>query len=354
MRNIFFCCCFLALAVSATGQDSAGLSFSGYAEAYYQFDFNKPPDNNRPVFFYSHNRHNEFTINLAYLKANYSATRVRANLAFGAGTYMNANYAAEPGVLKNIVEANAGVKISRHKNWWVDAGILPSHIGFESAVSKDCWTVTRSMLADNSPYFEAGAKITYITDDGKWLISGMALNGWQRITRLSGNTMMSWGTQLQYKPSQKVLINYSTFLGTDKPDSTRQLRFFHNLYGIFSVTDKLGLITGFDIGREERLTGGSNTWLSPVSIIKYSFNNKWAVAARAEYYSDKKNIIISTGFPNGFQTSGYSLNIDHSPFSNVLLRVEIRNLHGRNAVFNRHNATVNNNTSVAASLSASF
>ena len=29
-------------------------------------------------------------------------------IALAAGTYMNANYAAEPGVLKNIYEANAG------------------------------------------------------------------------------------------------------------------------------------------------------------------------------------------------------------------------------------------------------
>ncbi|MDX2048192.1 MAG: porin, partial [Chitinophagaceae bacterium] len=45
-----------------SAQDSAKilLSFSAYAEVYYQYDFNKPADNNRPGFVYSHNRHNEF------------------------------------------------------------------------------------------------------------------------------------------------------------------------------------------------------------------------------------------------------------------------------------------------------
>ena len=172
----------LFIGTNIIAQDSTGvLTISGYAEAYYQYDFNKPADNNRPGFIYSHNRHNEFNLNLGFVKANYAAERVRANLALGAGTYMNANYAAEPGVLKNIVEANVGIKISKKKNVWIDAGIMPSHIGFESAVSKDCWTITRSILAENSPYFEAGAKISYTTDDGKWLLSGMALNGWQRI-----------------------------------------------------------------------------------------------------------------------------------------------------------------------------
>ncbi|HRF17352.1 MAG TPA: outer membrane beta-barrel protein, partial [Chitinophagaceae bacterium] len=169
--------------ISLAAQDSTvNLTLSGYAEAYYTYDFNKPADNNRPGFIYSHNRHNEFNLNLGFLRVNYTAERVRANIALAAGTYMNANYAAEPGVLKNVFEANASIKISKKKNLWIDAGIMPSHIGFESAVSKDCWNLTRSILADNTPYFEAGAKISYTTDDGKWFFSGMALNGWQRIT----------------------------------------------------------------------------------------------------------------------------------------------------------------------------
>jgi len=31
---------------------------------------------------------------------------MRANFALGAGTYINASYAAEPGVLKNVYEAD--------------------------------------------------------------------------------------------------------------------------------------------------------------------------------------------------------------------------------------------------------
>lgn len=105
------------LALQLKAQDSTGsLTISGYAEAYYQYDFNQPADNNRPGFIYSHNRHNEFNLNLGFIKANYSAARVRANMALGTGTYMNANYAAEPGVLKNILEANVGIKISKQKS----------------------------------------------------------------------------------------------------------------------------------------------------------------------------------------------------------------------------------------------
>lgn len=84
---------------------------------------------------------------------------------------MNANYVAEPGILKNIYEANIGVKLSRKYDLWLDVGIIPSHIGSESAVSKDCYTLTRSIAAENSPYFETRAKLTYITQSRKWLAS---------------------------------------------------------------------------------------------------------------------------------------------------------------------------------------
>lgn len=342
--------------VQAQEEQKPAITWNGYIEAYYQYDFNKPGDHNRPAFIYSHNRHNEFSLNLGFVKGSYASERVRANLAIAAGTYMNANYSAEPGVLKNIYEANAGIKISKKKNIWVDAGIFSSHIGFESAISKDCWTLTRGILADNSPYFEAGVKVTYTTNNGKWTLSALALNGWQRITRVNGNSLMSWGTQVQIKPNDNVLLNYSTFIGTDKPDSARLMRIFHNFYGIFNLTSKLGLTIGFDIGTEEKtVTGsGNNTWYTPVGILRYSFNSKWAIAARVEYYNDKNGVIIPTGTSNGFQTTGYSFNIDHSPFKNVLIRLEARSFSSRDRIFAKGNNSVKDNSFISSSIAVSF
>jgi len=351
--------CSLLITTQAMAQDSLPkkenpLAISGYVEAYYQYDFNKPADHSRPGFIYSHNRHNEFNLNLGFLKASYNMDRARANLAFAAGTYVNANYSAEPGVLKNIYEANAGIRLSKQKQLWLDAGIFGSHIGFESAASKDCWTLTRSLLAENSPYYEAGAKLTYSTGNSKWLFSLLALNGWQRIQKVNGNSMMSWGSQLQYKPTANVLLNYSTFIGTDKPDSSRQLRVFHNLYGIITLSDKLGLTVGFDIGTEEKNGGGVNTWYSPVGILRYSFSDKWAVAARGEYYCDKNGVIISTTTTNGFRVAGYSLNLDYAPVVNLLARIELRQLQGRDQVFMKEENTTRSNSFITGSLAVSF
>ncbi len=338
-------------------EENKPFKVTGYAELYYQFDANNPENNSRPSFVYSHNRNNEVNLNLGFIKANYENEKVRVNLALATGTYMNANYAAEPGVLKNIYEANIGVKISKSKNLWIDAGILPSHIGFESAVSKDCPTLTRSMPADNSPYFESGAKVSYTSDNGKWFISGLVLNGWQRIQRADGNSTAAFGHQLTYKPSDKITLNSSSFIGNDKPDSLKQMRYFHNLYGIFQLTDKFALTTGFDIGAEQKAKGSEqyNVWYSPVIIAKYIPTEKLSFAARGEYYSDKNGAVIATGTENGFQTFGYSLNTDYWILPNLVWRTEIKNLNSKDNVFlNRDNIFRKNNFSAVTSLAVSF
>ncbi|MBP9790867.1 MAG: porin [Bacteroidia bacterium] len=332
------------------------LSFSGYLETYYLYDFGNPADHNRPGFVYSHNRHNEVNINLGYIKAAYEKDNVRANLALMSGTYSNANLAAEPGVLKNIYEGNIGVKVSKKSNLWIDAGIFSSHIGFESAVSKDCWTLTRSILADNSPYYESGVKLSYTSPNEKWFISGLFLNGWQRIQRVDYNNTPAFGTQFTFKPNKKITLNSSSFVGNDKPDSTKQMRYFHNLYGIVKLNDKLAFTAGFDFGAEQNSKGSSdyNTWYSPVLILRLSPNSKNSFAARIEYYEDINGVIINTGTPNGFKTMGYSLNYDHAISDNAMWRIEGKSYTSKDEIFLKDDAPTNSNFSITTSLAVSF
>lgn len=332
------------------------LKFSGYIETYYSYDFNEPASNTRPSFIYSHNRHNEVALNLGFIKANYDNGNVRANLALMAGSYANANLSAESGTLKNIYEANAGIKLSQKHNLWIDAGIFASHIGFESAIGKDCWTLTRSILADNSPYYESGAKLSYTSPSGKWFVSGLVLNGWQRIQRADGNKTLAFGHQVTFKPNSKITLNSSSFIGNDKPNLEKRMRYFHNLFGQFQITEKFGLIAGFDIGAEQSAKGSKsyNCWYAPVAIAKYSVSQKASLSVRAEYYADKKGVIITTTTPNGFKTYGYSLNFDYNIYNNVVWRIEARRLDSSDAIFTRSDGNVSNNTFLTTALAISF
>jgi hypothetical protein len=332
------------------------LIISGYLETYYVYDFGNPADHNRPDFLYSFNRHNEVDLNFGYIMAEYDNDKVRGKLALMTGTYANANLSAEPGVLKNIFEANAGVKISKDKNVWVDAGIFGSHIGFESAVGADCWNMTRSILAENSPYFLSGAKISYTSDDEKWFLSGLLLNGWQRIQRVEDNQTPAFGHQLTFTPNEKITLNSSSFIGSDTPDSSRQMRYFHNFYGVFQLSESFGLIAGFDIGMQQDAPESDtyHSWYSPVMIAKYDLSEKLSLAGRLEFYSDENGVIISTGTPNGFQTLGYSVNLDYAVTENALWRLEARSLNSEDMIFMSDNAPTDSNFFLGSSLSLRF
>lgn len=350
---------FSLISCCATGQTDSlqySLKISGYIEPYFAYDFGNPSNHQRPGFIYSFNRHNEVNLNLGFVKAAYQTDKVRSNLALMSGTYTNANLAAEPGVLKNIFEANAGVKISRSKNVWLDAGIFSSHIGFESAVGKDCWNVTRSILADNSPYYESGAKLSYTSNNEHWFLSGLILNGWQSIQRVNGNNTPAFGHQISYKPNSKFSINSSSFIGSDTPDSVGQMRYFHNLYSQWQLHKKLGIITGFDIGAQQKSKGSNdyNIWYAPVLIVKVSAAKNISIAGRAEYYRDAHNVIINTATLNGFQTFGYSLNLDYSISDNAMWRIEARAFSSKDEIFMLDNKPSRNNYFVTTSLAISF
>jgi hypothetical protein len=349
----------LLTAACAAAQDAKPqlFTFGGYLETYYNYDFNQPYNNTAPSFLYNFNRINEVNLNLGYLKASYNSDMVRSNLTLGVGTYMNANYTEVPGALKNIYEADIGVKLSTKNNFWLDAGILPSHIGWETATGMDDPTLSRSMAADNSPYYEAGARLSYTTANGHWYLSAMLLNGWQRIERADGNTTPAFGTQITFTPSSKITLNSSTFIGNDKPDSVRKMRYFHDLYGIFQLSERWSATAGFDIGIEQKAKGSSdfNTWSTAALILRYAITAKTAIALRVEYYDDKNQVIVVTDTPNGFNTWGCSAGIDYNVLKNLLWRIELRSLNSQDDVFvDNNNKTVAQDVELTTSLAFRF
>lgn len=326
------------------GQDSTTINFSGYTELYYSFDFDKPATKEKPFFIYNHKRHNEVNLNLAYAKVNYAATKVRANVALMAGNYAQYNLAAEPELLRFVYEANIGVKLSQKHNLWLDAGIMPSHIGFESAVGADCWTASRSMLAENSPYFEAGVKLTSTNKKENFFVSVLLLNGWQRIQKPAGINKPSFGLQLNYKPKENITLNYSNFIGTDKPDTLHAVRTYHNLYAIYQINKAWGITAGFDIGSDKNASKQYAVWYSPVVIVRNSLNSKSYINLRAEYFNDKKQVLLQTNTINGFQNLGLSINYDYAVTKNTLVRIEGKGYFSKDKIYKEQKG--NNNYAV--------
>jgi hypothetical protein len=83
------------------------------------------------------------------------------------------------------------------------------------------------------------------------------------------------------------------------------MRYFHDLYGSFQLTDHFQLYWGLILEQNRKMKGSEqyNIWYSPNVQMKYQLDNKWAVAGSVEYYSDKNGVIIATELLTDFRLS---------------------------------------------------
>jgi hypothetical protein len=342
---------FVLISFNCIAQKDSLKSFkvSAYLESYYSYDFSNPNNNEKPDFNYNYKKHNQPNVNLTFVKANYQTKRLRSNLALMTGNYATYNLSAEPNWAKPLFEANVGYKPFENHELWIDAGVMPSHIGFESAVGNDCWNLTRSILAENSPYYESGIKFNYTNKKQDLYVAFLVLNGWQKISIPKGDEKPSVGAQVNYKPTSSLTLNYSNFVGNINLDSLKALRIFHNLYAIYDASPKFSFIFGFDIGTQKRAGTKTTIWYTPVIISKINLAKKSKIAGRLEFYSDQKQAIITTSTPNGYQTLGASINYDYQISPKVLWRTELKRYNSKDPIF-RYAQNSNEQTSATMAL----
>ena len=318
----------LLIPLAAGAQDSAvvgqPLAIGAYAECFYLYDPDHPPERQRPLYFTNHNRHDEVGLNLAIISAKYRSASMRGNVALMAGNYSIYNLSGEPIFFRSIFEANAGLRLFRNHDTWIDAGVLPSHIGFETPKSTEVWTLTRSIVADNTPYYETGIRLSHRTRDQKLYAALLYLNGWQRIQRPSGIYRPSVGSQLTWSPDGAASFNWSTFAGEVPAGSGRQLRVYNNFYAQLYPGRKTGIIAGFDGGAQFVTPSSFVSWYAPVVIVRQALGTRWFVAGRAEYFNDRSATVLLTRNNDGVVIQGYSVNADFVPVRNAMWRIEAR------------------------------
>ncbi len=317
------------------------VSWGGFVDGYYAFDFNRPENFDR-AFTTQPARHNEFNINLAFVEAKLENDRMRGRVALQAGTSVQSNYAAEPSIgaisgddlARHIQEAVAGVKLA--EGWWVDGGVYFSHLGFESFISRDNWTYTRSLASDYSPYYQSGVKLSAQLSP-KLSAQLHVMNGWQIISET--NSGKALGLQLSYKPSPAVSLTYNNFIGNEaSDDAPSQRRFFNDVIAHFTVSGSLQVAAILDYGTQKKASGGTADWYVATLLGRWQLSEKVAAIGRIEYFNDDEQVIIATGSPNGFQTASASFGIDFKPAAQVTWRTEIRGFSSDDAVFPKRNS----------------
>jgi hypothetical protein len=298
------------------------LAVGGYIDTYYGYNFGRPANSSNP-YFVSSNRHDEMNVNLAYIDLRYRATNFRARFVPGFGTYVNSNYAAEAGTLKNIIEASVGLRLSAKRNIWMDVGVLGSPYTNESAISKDHLMYTRSFAPENVPYYLTGIKVS-VPLNPKWTAYLYLLNGWQVIQSNDKNKAI--GTQVEFRPNKKMLFNWDTYFGgnqtAQRPDFRN--RYFTDLYWIYKANEKVDFTSCVYIGWQERFNSTAAKWWTANLIGRYHFLQKVSLSGRVEYYSDAGvHQLPITGIAT-FRSYSTGVCLNYQANHNALLRLEGR------------------------------
>ncbi|WP_164969618.1 outer membrane beta-barrel protein [Aquirufa rosea] len=293
-------------------QDStkkSALHLYAYAEAYYLLaPSNTSPYLKDPIFF-NHSQANQVDLNLGILGMAIKKGPINVQVSGMLGTYALRNYAHEPLIWRKIYEMNITYQLA--KKWSMLVGIFPSHIGFESAKNAENWTLSRSFVAENSPYFESGIGF-YFKPNPAWTYSLFALRGWQQIQAFRP----ALGTQIVHQAANSWTWNSSGFIG----DEGNGLRLFHDFYVLVPLSKNLTAILISDIGYQK------DFWHGEALMIQAILSDKWKVAGRIEQFSDEKSILLNP--QNAIQSA--SIGVNFSPFPKILLRTEWRVLQANN------------------------
>lgn len=251
------------------------LRVRGGVDAFVGLDRPSREDHRRPPFFYNYARTSGVSINLARLGAELDHDDIRGAVTAMAGTFAQDNQGFEEPGLRNLYEARVGLRLAG--STWLDAGLFPSHLGAESAIGLESPTLTRSLTAENSPYYLAGVKLETAPHDDVEL--GVLLaNGWQTIRQPRGSPGFGGGTWVTVRPTAGLTLNWSTWVGLDQPSAA--VRLFNDLYAVLTV-GRLELIGWLDVGAlDGRLWGGGN--VQARLRVSETLRLSW----RAEHFAD--------------------------------------------------------------------
>ncbi|MHA8087298.1 outer membrane beta-barrel protein [Aquirufa sp. Wall-65K1] len=279
------------------------LGFYAYAEGYYLVDpIQKTAHEKEPIFF-NHAHANQWDLNLGILGISLKKGPFNAQISGMLGSYARRNLANEPTFWRNVFEMNISYQLA--KNWSIMAGVFPSHLGYESVKNSDNWTLSRSFIAENSPYYESGISINF-KPNASWSYTLLGLRGWQRIHELRP----AIGTQIIYTSANSWIWNSSGFIGNEGNGT----RLFHDFYVVVPLSKKIKAVLISDLGYQHAF------WHGEALMVQAKLSETWKLAGRLEQFSDPNAIILAP--ESKFQSA--SINTDFRLFPKMMLRAEWR------------------------------
>jgi hypothetical protein len=327
---------------------------SGFVDAYYTYNFNRPAKacatvGGVAVFNCLHNfdvAHNAFSLNLAEVALEKKPTKdsrggFRVDLDYGPTAAMVAAF--DPGgtaIYQNIQQAYASYLAPTSKgSLQIDFGKFVTHNGAEVIETKDNWNYSRGLLFSWAiPYYHSGVRATYSPTD-KVSVMGEVTNGWNNVAE--NNTGKTVGAEVLYKPTSKAAITLNYTGGPEQTDDNADWRHLLDAVVSYTVSPKVSVLLNYDVAKDT-VSGASVMWQGVAAYLKYTPNAWFAFVPRYEYFKDRDG--FSTGTAQKLQEVTLTLEFKHK--DGFLTRVEYRGDASDNAYFSKRTSEVVKNQNV--------
>jgi hypothetical protein len=312
-------------------------------DTYFAFNPNDPATGSNFLAGTGTNagRANRFDLNLAMLEVAVAPEPVGLRLALGFGTAAEVVHGFEPGgaaavdIWRHVITAAASYKVPVGSGLLLEAGIFPSHIGFESLPSHANWNYTRSWVNELAPYYQTGLKASYAFTE-RWSAQLHLLNGWHIIG--DNNRGKSVGAQVAYT-ADAFTVALNGLVGPELTDNDTATRVFGEVVATVKPVGWLSLAAVVDYATEPDIgtggTVGTASWYGGAAYARAELMPQLAVALRGEAFMD----------PNG-RISGASqtlreltATVEVRPIPELILKLEGRYDQSSNAGFSRTTST---------------
>lgn len=277
---------------------SEAWDLGGYAEAFYQWNFNAP-SNGITAWRGFDNRHNSFTVGNVALDLQWDYEGVVGRVALQVGHTPSSYYSAEPGLSgasgvnasnaelwKYVQQGFVGYRFPVRKGLLVQAGIFLSPIGPEGIAVRDNWNWSRSTLFFALPYYHTGFRASLQVTE-RWAVTLAGYNGWNSV--VDNNAEKSISVQATWAIPERVAVSLLYFGGVERPPGAPEGRAWRHLldaHVTWVVSPVVSLLAHVNGGLEPNAVGTA-AWFAAAGYARFTVRPWLFVAARGDVMHER-------------------------------------------------------------------
>ncbi|HUI06381.1 MAG TPA: outer membrane beta-barrel protein [Verrucomicrobiae bacterium] len=307
----------------------------GYLSASYFYNFDHPTDHiNLGRGFDS--RSDEFMANKLVVRIghpiDYSAfdwlAGYSAKFIFGQDAELTQAQGLSLGPDGDLFEANLTVNVPIGSGLKVTLGKFGTTMGYESSFTEENfnWSGGYQWLFAE-PFTHTGVLLSYQATSELELKVTLN-NGWDVVADNNhGKSLMGTAT---YTVNDKLSMALTGYGGPEQDDNSSNWRKGVDFWIDDKLTPKIEAVAQLDYGAEDGadVNGGKAEWFGLGGWLVYTFNDKWNVATRADYFRDPDGARTGDTFGlaagQGQELCSVTLTVNFKPVEALKLAPEFR------------------------------